>query len=163
MAALSTTNTFFSRILEQILGSKDFKFTTNQENFIPHIKKLSSSVLATILMERGFDPKNPIPDADIIKSCKDILFENMNSAEVEDLPEGGYMVHFNLRTGGKLFFKTYRTRPATHREKKYFQKILRGEVYRSIVQPDPTLLPTLIEFYINDILDDYDTYEKYNK
>ena len=86
----------------------------------------------------------------------------MTSADVEDLPEGGYMVHFHLNTRGHLFFKTYRNRPATHRDKTYFQKINRGSVYRSIVQPDPTLLPTLVKFYISDIIDDIAVYEKYN-
>ena len=73
MASLTTTNTFFSSFLEKLLESNNFEFTPNHENLIHHIKKLSNSVLANILMERGFNPANPVPDTEIIDKCVDTL------------------------------------------------------------------------------------------
>jgi hypothetical protein len=163
MASMTTTKTIFSSFLEKLLGSKNFEFPTKQENLIHHIKKLTGSGLTNILMDRGFNPVDPISDNDIIEVCVDILLENMTSAEVEDLPEAGYIVRFNFNTGGQFFFKTFRNRPAKHRADTKFVKIEHGAVYRSIVQPDPNTLPLLVEFYVNDIFDDLEVYEKFNK
>jgi len=103
-------------------------------------------------MVRGLDTKNIISYADIIKSCKDIQFYNMNSVE------GKHMVHFI--TGGYYFLKTYQNCFVTNRGQKNYHKIRRGKVYCCIVKPDTTLSALVIEFHGNNIIDDYYTNKK---
>lgn len=157
----------FENRLTKMMGNKDFPAPDPRSRacLIPNMCRLIDAATVQLLLEVGFDPEKgtTVSDKQVIDRCVKILFGKMHGAVFEDVPEGGYMVRFQFSYDGEFFFRTHRNLPAPLRGREYFQKIDPSKVYRSIVQPDPTLLPKMIEFYIADILDDMGAYEKCNK
>jgi len=135
-------------------------------NFVLHFKDLIfKMVIPSMIKKHGYNPNDVQTDEQIIKEMIGIIFDMVLYATFERITEekSRYKITFVLSNEGKLSFKTILNLPTTHRSETFFQKIDPDEIYRSDVQPDETLLPVLIEYYLRDIMNNLDDYIERNK
>ena len=135
-------------------------------NFVLNFKDfIFKMVIPSMIKKHGYNPNNVQTDEQIIKEMVEMIFDMVLHATFERITEENsrYKITFVLSNKGKLYFKTILNLPSTHRGETFFQKIDPYETYRSIVQPDATLLPDLIEYYLRDIINNLDDYLERNK
>jgi hypothetical protein len=137
-----------------------------EQNLIINFKDIIfKMIIPDMIKKYGYNPNEVQTNENVLREFIDLIFEMISHATFEIITEekSMYKITFNLINGGKLIFKTIRNLPITHCNQTYFQKIDPYKIYSHEVQPDPTLLPILIEYYLKDIMGNFNDYFERNK
>lgn len=137
-----------------------------EQNLIINFKDIIfKMIIPNMIKKYGYNPNDAQTNENVLREFIDLIFEMILNATIEIITDEHpmYKITFNLINDGKLIFKTIKKLPITHCNQTYFQKIDPYKIYSHEVRPDPTLLPILIEYYLKDIMENFNDYFERNK